>query len=801
MRLAVLGIALALGMTAAAAQAGNITPHAWKTFLNESSARYSDADPDDFEYQLYQAAKKNPAPDKAIADFARRIKADPAQARDYAELLVDVVGYFKACDSSCAFHPGVPIYGEAARVGLGEPTGRLLEGVAEDVPDSNGEANAVDVIRLAWRHPQAASILLKLYAYDGKSYNLAAALVKLPNDPATPPPALTGDRFSNAPDETSGLVPAIIEATEARLADTRTGRAWHAALAQWALAQDLSMGLTQEAVTRYLAYPAFVHDQIPYAPAGLSMTDRCNLASDSFDLTDDLAAALWLEGHQAEAQALLAHSYPDGWRRNPTAQADFDMVGDVFQPTIADRDLFKLYIEGRTPEKTWAAKAETCGRTFSGGLGGGEGWLFAARTRPPALRHLVAGRLSTAGYKDMAAWLDSQPVFWSGDRQQAVLALLAGDLPADARARQAAWRERISLAQARDPADAPASGPIHVTKSQLPDIWAEHPLPADIKPWRDADKAAGIPKGTKLPVPVDSVLRYEADGGDAAMVYESSEYDLSGETPAGGLWLALRRGSAWQKPIYLGLQSHFPYEVTAGSRLPMIKGGRLQLEVRVREIDPDTITFPPVALGYKRQADGLYLDASLDALSADTDKDGLTDIEEARLGLKPDNVDSDGDGIPDGADPLPLTPYNPKADPRETAVAKIILENLIGHDAGAHIVTPQPAGASDEQKIDAAIGKPAPLTKRSTLFVVSDRDIFSGILDAPFRLIVYSNADLERLDRTKAPFYPPRVTELFVSLDGADYYVNWSAGWVGGSFLVHCEGTHCTSTQLGGWIT
>ncbi len=43
-------------------------------------------------------------------------------------------------------------------------------------------------------------------------------------------------------------------------------------------------------------------------------------------------------------------------------------------------------------------------------------------------------------------------------------------------------------------------------------------------------------------------------------------------------------------------------------------------------------------------------------IARDSDGDGWTDLEEARLGLRADRVDSDGDGIPDGRDACPLLP-------------------------------------------------------------------------------------------------------------------------------------------------
>ncbi|HEY9156260.1 MAG TPA: hypothetical protein VIM69_14100 [Opitutaceae bacterium] len=42
--------------------------------------------------------------------------------------------------------------------------------------------------------------------------------------------------------------------------------------------------------------------------------------------------------------------------------------------------------------------------------------------------------------------------------------------------------------------------------------------------------------------------------------------------------------------------------------------------------------------------------------NGDEDGDGLTNAQEQSLGTSPEDADTDGDGIPDGADPAPLTP-------------------------------------------------------------------------------------------------------------------------------------------------
>jgi hypothetical protein len=404
MRFAALCLTLWLGTLPLSARADIPSP-AWQTFLKESMAQYQKVDPNDFEDQLYLAASNGASEADAVTDFARRMKIDPAWAEDDAELIVATVNYVHDCREDCHFRAGMPVYDAAARVALAEPTGRLLEDVVHDLRYWD-EADQVELIS---RHPAAVSVFLRLYDYGGNSSFLGAALLKLPDDPPSMPPVLGGQRFSNTPDELSGLIPAIIESTEARLANSPTGTAWRGVLAQWALEQDLSMGLDDEAVSRYLAYPPAVRGQIPYAPAIPSEWQRCNQMSDSFALADDLAAALWSTGHRSEAKALLAYRYPQAWQRNAASQAEFDMVSDAMTPSIADKDLFKLYIEGR-PASGYT-KLDVCGIGSTPGFDG-QGWLFTTAERTSALRHLIAGRLSgsVVPMELRAYWSTSPPI-------------------------------------------------------------------------------------------------------------------------------------------------------------------------------------------------------------------------------------------------------------------------------------------------------------------------------------------------------------------------------------------------------
>ena len=164
-------------------------------------------------------------------------------------------------------------------------------------------------------------------------------------------------------------------------------------------------------------------------------------------------------------------------------------------------------------------------------------------------------------------------------------------------------------------------------------------------------------------MPAEAIMRFERRGGEYAAVYQSSQYDLPGEVPTYGLWFAHTVRSVWQRPVYLGLQSYFPYVPTAGSSVPLLDGDTLRMEVQVREIDQRSISFPPIGLSLSRSEDGVVLEFSLERLRRDSDADGFPDLEERRLGLVVDNPDSDGDGLNDSTDPLPLTRYDPSAPP------------------------------------------------------------------------------------------------------------------------------------------
>ena len=138
-------------------------------------------------------------------------------------------------------------------------------------------------------------------------------------------------------------------------------------------------------------------------------------------------------------------------------------------------------------------------------------------------------------------------------------------------------------------------------------------------------------------------------------VFNSSDYRLSGT-------MVLTDGTTTiDKKTFTVLPSGgsqvvlFPWTVTKGQHNFTAKISENQLDkVSGGVVDSPISTVQTVSV--KRFAD---LDTDHDGIGnlidTDDDGDGLSDIEEKRLGTDPLNPDTDGDGIPDGKDPHPLS--------------------------------------------------------------------------------------------------------------------------------------------------
>lgn len=182
--------------------------------------------------------------------------------------------------------------------------------------------------------------------------------------------------------------------------------------------------------------------------------------------------------------------------------------------------------------------------------------------------------------------------------------------------------------------------------------------------------------------------------------------------------------------------------------------------------------------------------------NATPNADRLTDIAEVRLGLDPSMADTDGDGMADGLDPLPGVALDPRANPGRTALARAILEQMVGHDAGAILVVPEPG--HDPLAI---LAGPPQQGRWLTVFMVGDPQDYAALV-TPFRLIVRTQQAYDVAKAGGPPFFPPSVM-VYSSLDDRIHLVIWSAGWVGGTLVIRCPdlGAQCQVEEISNWIT
>ena len=163
-----------------------------------------------------------------------------------------------------------------------------------------------------------------------------------------------------------------------------------------------------------------------------------------------------------------------------------------------------------------------------------------------------------------------------------------------------------------------------------------------------------IPAHARTALRAFNIIRYSASGDLTAAISLSQYADPTGEV-SGGYWLHLSsdHGKTWRPPLYLGLEEYLPYVLVPRSKLPLVRGRVLQVEVEVRELDLASIVFPPIGLSTRRSGKDLYIELSLDDIERDTDGDGLPDLLEEKLGTDPNDADTDHDGLRDDVDSLP----------------------------------------------------------------------------------------------------------------------------------------------------
>ena len=303
----------------------------------------------------------------------------------------------------------------------------------------------------------------------------------------------------------------------------------------------------------------------------------------------------------------------------------------------------------------------------------------------------------------------------------------------------------------------------------------------------------------KLPYPHE-LVRVETRGDSVVALGASQDYDPVGELSRGAYWVFRSHdgGATWERPLYTGLRITMPYVVRPRSDLPMIRPSGIRVEVEVRELDLDHITFPPLFSVTKREALGLYLDLPWELLERDSDGDGLTDLAEERLLTDPRQADTDADGVDDGVDPFPQVSHRVVADDR-TKLMQTILDNTLGgmrpiiHEVGDLDPSADPGQVERRHRI-------ATHASERTAFIVGNRASFRGT--TPGRRTVVLSSEEHAAARAKfGPIFATRYYVPMTNRAGDVAFVIWSAQWRGGEGIVEKVDGEWVFSVLSTWIT
>jgi len=280
-----------------------------------------------------------------------------------------------------------------------------------------------------------------------------------------------------------------------------------------------------------------------------------------------------------------------------------------------------------------------------------------------------------------------------------------------------------------------------------------------------------------------SVVSVSSVGIRILAISVSQDIDPRGEVSSGGYWAHLSNdgGGTWDVPYYLGFAEQFPYVVQTNSKLPPFNDNSIQIPVELREVDEDSISFPPVGLRAKRTKSNLYLKIPVDALRLDSDKDGLTDLYEEKIASDPHQKDTDKDGILDSSDPQPLSPQKTGTSEADEVIVAAFKEMLWGNA----IPIQQSAVMSQKKNkecLDSTMTvQNRPFNSQRVLFIHSDERLLSGY-DLPTRTVILSTEAEKAYNKKFGPTYMLTISEIVFNVDHTRAFFNYNFGWEGGSF-------------------
>ena len=251
------------------------------------------------------------------------------------------------------------------------------------------------------------------------------------------------------------------------------------------------------------------------------------------------------------------------------------------------------------------------------------------------------------------------------------------------------------------------------------------------------------------------ILKHETKGSIEAIVYEDKQYNDMFNT---GIFVAYssNNGSTWDY-FYTGLTQDAPMYIKWYSKYPLIDAeGNVQIEACLRSGDGNyhwswMLSSPTVL------KDGLLITFDLETLRKDSDGDGLTDIEEARLRTDPFRKDTDNDGIPDDLDLNPRC-YVPRTD--KTILYETILDESIRipfYDREDPLTIPFEETAETHYCVDTT----------KTVMIVTDDPNIRSIQPKTQRVIFLSSEEIGGSKPSPGDLERLRVTSLQKQEDGS----------------------------------
>jgi hypothetical protein len=285
---------------------------------------------------------------------------------------------------------------------------------------------------------------------------------------------------------------------------------------------------------------------------------------------------------------------------------------------------------------------------------------------------------------------------------------------------------------------------------------APSPFVERAEPWKGRAATSVKAQSLKLPETFWPV-RAEKLGKRLSVLAVSQQLDPVGEVSPGGFWLlhSLNQGNSWSR-VYLGLGDHRPWHALETSNVPLIdENDVVRIAADDAPIRDETISFPPTHTEAPTLRNNVVLEAKLAELIRDTDRDGLSDIVEARMLLDSSKADTDGDGVRDGDD------ATPRLNDRLPATPQAELYN-------AFFARAEP----ETTALVTAPNSKNPLAVKSRRADVEDVRFLRGTqadlagLKPLFRIVNLSEPELIALQKRFGVFYPQR---LEIIMNGTDH--------------------------------